>query len=165
MWKITLFLFFCLSLAADNLSGFWTTFNPKKEKAGAIVAIYLYEDQYYGRIIGTYNEEGVLDDTIYHPKSRAPGVIGNPYYSGLDMVWTTQEMANGKYKGYVIDPKKGKKYSAKLWRSNEKLILRGEVFVFGKNVYWYPFSETLFTKEFPKPDVSSFVPKIPQTTH
>jgi len=150
---------------ADNLCGFWTTFNPKKQKSGAIVAVYLYEGQYYGRIIGTYNKDGILDDTIYHPKDRAPGVVGNPYYSGLDMVWTTKEIEGGKYKGYVIDPEKGKRYSAKLWRSKENLILRGELFIFGKNVVWPPFPDSLFTEEFPKPDLSSFVPVIPQTTH
>jgi hypothetical protein len=160
-----LFLLPLLLYAEETLSGFWTTFNPQKEKAGAIVAVYLYEDQYYGRIIGTYNENGVLDDTIYAPKEKAPGVIGNPYYSGLDIVWTTKALSNGKYKGYVIDPKKGKTYSAKVWRQGEDFILRGELFIFGKNVSWYPFEESLFTTTFPKPNVSTFVPKIPKTTH
>ncbi len=106
-----------------------------------------------------------MDDTIYHPKDRAPGIVGNPYYSGLDIVWTTKANQNSKYKGYVVDPTKGKKYTAKLWKDGDNVILRGEVLIFGKNVTWPPFLEANFTKDFPKPDLSTFIPIIPKTLH
>lgn len=72
---------------------------------------------------------------------------------------------NGKHKGYVVDPEKGKTYTAKLWKQGENLILRGEVLIFGRNVTWPPFPETSFTENFIKPDLSTFVPIIPQTVH
>ncbi len=147
---------------AKDITGFWTTVNKKTGKPSSIIAVYPYEGNYYGRIIATYNANGVIDDTIYNPKDRAPGIVGSPYYSGLDIVWTTTEK-DGVHKGYVVDPSKGKKYTAKLWKSKNSLILRGEVFVFGKNVTWPPFLESNFTEAFPKPDLSTFIPNIPQT--
>ncbi|MBS0628238.1 MAG: DUF2147 domain-containing protein [Verrucomicrobia bacterium] len=161
---IVSFLFFS-SAIADDLTGFWTTLNNKTKKPSSVIAVYLYEGSYYGRIIGTYNSEGIIDDTIYDPKDKAPGIMGNPYYSGLDIVWTTKAGKNGKYKGYVVDPEKGKTYTAKLWKQGDNLILRGEVLIFGKNVTWPPFPETSFTENFTKPDLSTFVPTIPKTVH
>lgn len=139
--------------------------NDKTGKPSSVVAIYPYEGQFYGRIIGTYNAEGILDDTMYKPKKEAPGVVGNPYYSGLDILWTTQENTNGTWKGFIIDPEKGKTYKAKVWKEDGNVIVRGEVFTFGRNVTWSPFDEKLFTKAFPKPDVSQFKPVIPKTEH
>ncbi len=161
---ILVFLFFFSYAKADDLTGFWMTLNKKTKSPSSVIAIYPYEGQYYGRIIATYNSEGIMDDTIYQPKDKAPGIIGTPYYSGLDIVWTTKGGNNSKYKGYVVDPTKGKIYTAKLWRSGENVILRGELLIFGKNVTWPPFPEANFTKDFPKPDLSTFIPIIPKVT-
>lgn len=159
---LPLLLFFS-EINANDLTGFWMTLQEKTKQPSSVIAIYSYEGQYYGRIIATYNADGIMDDTIYNPKDKAPGILGNPYYSGLDIVWTTREGKNNKYKGYVVDPTKGKTYSAQLWKKRENIILRGELFIFGKNVTWPPFPETSFTKDFPKPDLSTFIPTIPKT--
>lgn len=150
-----------LSLCADdNITGFWYTVNKKTGKPGAVVAVYSYKGKYYGKIIGTHNEKGVLDDTIYHPKSRAPGLEGKPFYSGLDIVWdAAQDDGEGRYKGYVVDPVKGKIYHAELWRDSNNLILRGKLFIFGRNEVWPPFTQ--FTKEFPKPELAKLIPQRP----
>lgn len=160
-----LFLLLFSYVRANDITGFWMTLNKKTKTPSSIIAIYPYEGQYYGRIIATYNSEGVIDDTIYNPKDRAPGIIGNPYYSGLDIVWTTRSTQNSKHKGYVVDPTKGKTYTAKLWKDGENVILRGELLIFGKNVTWPPFPEAHFTKDFPKPDLATFIPTIPKTVH
>ena len=159
------FSFFFSSIHSEDLTGFWTTLNKKTKKPSSVIAIYPYQGQYYGRIIATYNSDGVIDDSIYAPKDRAPGIVGHPYYSGLDIVWTTKKEKNNKYKGYVVDPQKGKTYTAKLWRQGDNIILRGEVLIFGRNVTWPPFSDSSFTETFPKPDLSTFVPIIPETVH
>jgi hypothetical protein len=70
---------------------------------------------------------------------------------------------DGKYKGYVIDPRKGRVYDAVLWRDHENLILRGELWIFGKNTTWPPFPEENFNESFPKPDLSSLIPYFPYT--
>jgi uncharacterized protein (DUF2147 family) len=145
------------------LTGFWQTINDKTGKPSSVIAVYPYEGNYYGRIIATYNEYGVIDDSIYKPKDRAPGIEGTPYYSGIDIVWEMKPTNKEKYKGSITDPKAGKVYRAELWREGENLILRGKVFVFGKNITWLPFSESRFTSAFKKPDLATFVPVKPIT--
>lgn len=160
-----LFLFFVsIAQAADDIAGFWQTLN-KDNKPSSVIAVYLYEGKYYGRIIGTYNKQGELDDTIYHPKSRAPGIVGNPYYAGLDIVWDAHPGNGNRFKGHVVDPRSGKIYNAELWKKKENLILRGELFIFGKNVTWPPFPESKFTADFKKPNTASFVPVIPKVAN
>lgn len=166
--KIILFYIFVASFFSyaaaepiDSIVGFWMTINDKTDRPSSVIAIYPYEGQYYGRILGCYNEDGVLDDTIYHPVEKTPGVVGHPYYSGLDLLWTTKVLKE-KASGYIIDPEKGKKYKAKVWRKGTDVKLQGQVFVFSGTVTWSPFPETGFTADFPKPDVAKFVPKIPE---
>ena len=163
LWVCVL-LFFCISssLFADEITGFWQTINKKTKLPSAVIAIYPYQGKYYGRIIATYDSKGEIDETIYAPKDRAPGVIGHPYYCGLDIVYDARSKSGGTYKGYVVDPKKGNVYTAELWKDNENLILRGKLFIFGKNVVWPPFPEENFNNDFKKPDISKFVPVIPK---
>lgn len=164
MVKKFIFLFVCLSLSllAEEITGFWQTTNEKTHKPNSVIAVYNYKGRYFGRIIATYNKEGVMDDTIYNPKERAPGIVGKPYYCGLDIVCDVARTGDNSFKGYVIDPKGGKIYRASLWRENENLILRGKMFVFGENRTWLPFPEKDFNSTFKKPDLSSFVPVIPR---
>lgn len=148
----------------SDITGFWETINKRTNQPSSVIAIYKYQGKYYGRIIATFNEDGEIDDTMYHPKSRAPGIVGDPFYSGIDIVFNVTPMDGneGVFKGYITDPKKGKVYDAKLWREDKNLILRGEVFIFGKNIVWPPFPENQFNENFKKPDLSKFVPTIPQ---
>lgn len=88
-------LAFCATAFAQDIGGFWKAVNEKTGKADCIVAVYQYQGIYYGRIIGTYNQDGVMDDTIYAPVDRAPGVIGNPFYCGLDFIWGLREKGEG----------------------------------------------------------------------
>jgi uncharacterized protein (DUF2147 family) len=164
MVKVLGFLFlFCASLCAQqDIAGFWQTIDPKTNKPSSVVAVYGYEGKYFARIIGSFNAKGEIDDSIYHPDGRAPGLAGHPYYSGLDFVWNLTYEGAGKFAGYVVDPRNGKVYDAEMWRSGPNLILRGELFMFGQNEVWPPFPESKFNDTFKKPDVSTFIPVIPQ---
>src|SRR5580704_5751150 len=97
-------LFFLLmtiaSFATEDIGGFWKTINEQGE-AQCIIAVYEYDDVYYGRIIGSYNDKGVMDDSIYNPRKRAPGVVGEPFYSGLDIIWDLVD-AGVKFKGKIM---------------------------------------------------------------
>ena len=159
MLKILAFLLLSVGLVAQDITGFWMTMDDRTHRPSSVIAIYPYKGRYFGRIIGSFNREGELQDTIYNPLNRTPGIAGNPYYSGLDIVWTGPRKGN-KYHGYVMDPRNGKVYDAELWRENGNLVLRGKVLIFGKNVIWPPFPEENFTKEFEKPDISTFVPRL-----
>lgn len=176
MKKLTLFCLFYLvtctlyAIAQDNVTknpreivGFWKTINEKTSKPESVIAIYQYNGQYFGRIILTYHENGSIQDTIYNPKKRAPGVVGNPYYVGMDFLWGLKPEGN-KYKGgNILDPEKGRVYGAEAWKRGEKLVVRGKLLMFGRNQTWPPAAESDFPDNFQKPDLSSFVPTIPKT--
>jgi uncharacterized protein (DUF2147 family) len=149
------------AFCSEEVTGFWQTYNNKTKKPTSVIAVYPYQGNYYGRIIATYDDDGSLKDTIWNPQSRAPGIVGKPYYCGLDIVWSARPTKNDKLKGHVFDPRKGRVYNALLWRDGNNLILRGEVLMFGKNMTWPPFPDDKFTAEFKKPDLATFVPKLP----
>jgi uncharacterized protein (DUF2147 family) len=144
--------------ATEDLSGFWQTIDKKTKLPTAVIAIYSYQGKYFGRIVATYNKQGTIDETIYQPQSRAPGLVGNPYYCGLDIIWACSPDDKGYCKGHVIDPKEGKKYTAKIWKENGNLILRGELFLFGRNETLRPFSAEKFNQSFQQPNLTTFVP-------
>ena len=154
-------LLLSMSLVATEIDGFWKNTNEKTGKPGIIVSVYEYEGKHYGRIIGAYDKEGILDDSIYAACSRAAGVKGNPFYSGLDFIWNLSKKGS-RYKGKIMDPRKGKIYDVELWVQDDKLIVRGEILFFGRNQMWTPASESDFSASFEKPDATKFIPVIPE---
>lgn len=159
-------LFFILSLcplyASETITGFWKTIDDRSGKAQSIIAIYPYQGKYFGRIIATFNDQGKIKDSIYDPKERAPGVIGNPPYAGLDIIWNLQDHGGKLTNGKILDPQKGRIYGAEMWISNGNLIVRGKLLIFGRNQTWLPVADSEFSAEFKKPDLMTFVPTIPK---
>ena len=122
-------LAFCSILQAGDIVGYWKSIDDKTGKAQSIVGIYEYQGKYYGRIIATFNDEGVVDDTIYTPKDKAPGVVGDPYYAGLDIIYDLKK-DDSRYNGKIMDPEEGKVYNATLWTEGQNLVVRGEIWLF-----------------------------------
>jgi len=150
--------------ADEAISGFWVIRDEDTLAPQTIVAVYEHASRYYGRIMVTFNE-GKLQDSIENPRVKAPGVVGQPYYSGMDIIWDLVKKGEKYINGNVIDPQKGIVYDAKMWREGDNLILRGEVLFFGKNMTWFPATEELFPAHFKKPDLTTLVPHIPQSIH
>lgn len=163
--NLLLLLSFIFPLTAnDGVVGFWQSVDKKTKKPSSVIAFYKYQGKVYGKIIGTYNDKGVIGDSIYNPIKRAPGVPEHPYYCGLDIVWDAKPNdRDDKYNGNVLDPRKGKVYDADIWREGDALILRGKLFIFGKNVKFPAFPEENFNDTFKKPDLSTFVPNVPES--
>lgn len=151
----------CTLFAAEDISGFWKSYRDDG-KPQCVFGIYQHEDYHYGRIIGTFDDEGVMNDTIEKPIALADGVVGTPHMCGLDIIYYLYD-AGKAFNGRIIDPTKGKTYNCSIWRSGENLILRGKVLMFGRNITWYPISMEDFPKGFKLPDLKSFIPSIPQT--
>jgi uncharacterized protein (DUF2147 family) len=147
--------------ANDGIGGLWKSIDEKTGKPQCVVAIYNYQGVYYGRIIGTYDDAGRMKETIYNPQGRAPGVVGSPFYCGLDFIWGLKNEGDAKYAGRIMDPEKGSVYHAELWVQNGNLIVRGELLFFGRNQTWLPALKTDFPKGFKFPDTSKFTPTIP----
>lgn len=163
-------LFFCLiiffslsnSLLAQDIVGFWKTIDDKTGKPQSIVAIYKYRNKYYGRLIATFNDRGVVEETIYNPKERAPGVKGNPYYVGLDFIWNLKQEGSRYVDGKIMDPEKGRIYDAEAWIDKGNLIMRGQFLFIGRNQTWPPATDKDFPQGFQKPDLNKLVAEIPR---
>lgn len=166
MKKIVCVLFLMVILnplwAADDIKGFWKTVDEKSGKVQSVIAIYPYQGKYYGRIIGAYDDKGAISDTIYAPVDKAPGVIGHPYYSGLDIIWDLEPKGKKFVDGEILDPEKGRIYGAELWTEKGKLIVRGKLLFMGRNQTWLPMADNEFNTTFKKPDLQKFVPVIPK---
>jgi uncharacterized protein (DUF2147 family) len=159
-----LFLFVLLScalFAAEDISGFWKKLDDNG-KPQCVFGFYEYESAYYGRLIGSYDENGKMTDTIYNPVGRAEGVVGNPFMCGLDILYSLYDQGS-RFAGTIIDPENGKSYNCEVWHEGEKVIVRGKVMMFGRNLPpWYPAEKSDFPKGFKLPDMKKFVPEIPQ---
>ena len=149
------------TLSASEICGVWKSVNDDTDKAQCYVAVYEYQGKYYGRIIATCDSDGVINDTMDEPKERAPGIVGQPYYAGLDLIWNLRDRGE-RYKGKIVDPERGRIYTAEVWVKGENLIVRGELLFFGRNVIWYPTVKADFPKTFKMPNVKKFIPVIPQ---
>lgn len=161
MKRLTLLLIAAISCCfGDGIEGFWKTVNDKTGKPGCIVAVYPYQGRYYGKMIGSYNDEGKMDDTIYDPKGKATGVPGSPYYCGLDFIWD-MKLRGSKYKGKIMDPRNGDVYKAEMWTDDGNLIVRGKLLFFGRNETWHPATNADFPKGFKKPALNKLVPFVP----
>ena len=147
--------------ALEDIQGFWKTVN-EEGIAQCIIAVYEYEGLRYGRIIATYGADGKIQDSIYHPIERAPGVVGDLFYSGLDIIWDLAPAA-WVFKGLILDPEHGKVYKSELWVDKGDLIVRGKLLMFGRNQTWFAVTPQDIPAGFKLPDTKTFVPSIPKT--
>lgn len=168
LFILTLALFSCSTkMQPQGITGLWKSRDPHSDKPRSLVAVYKYQDMYYGRMIATYDEEGKIKDTILTQTSKASGVVGHPPYCGMDFIYNVkQESADGqpedKYRGKIIDPEKGKVYNAEFWLEGDILIVRGELWIFGKNIPWQKASKKDLPKGFSMGDIKDFVPVVPK---
>lgn len=152
-----------------DITGLWKSRDQNSDKPRALVAVYKYQDTYYGRMLATYDAEGKMNDTILEKKDKAPGVVGNPPYCGMDFIYNLKQEEkrgekNDKYRGKILDPEKGKVYNAELWLKGNDLIVRGELWIFGKNITWHKASSEDLPKGFSMSDIKHFVPVIPKVS-
>lgn len=157
----TLVCFVSCLFSAEDISGFWKTVNENTGKAECIIAVYQYDGLYFGRIIATFGSNGKIDDSIYKPIKRAPGLVGEPFYSGLDIIWNLID-SGSKFKGKILDPEHGDVYNSELWIDNGNLVVRGKLLFFGRSQTWYPVTKADFPKGFKVPDLKKMVPSIPE---
>ncbi len=162
---ILLLLFSCsTNWEPEGISGLWKSRDQHSDRPRALVAIYKYQGEYYGRMLATYDEDGNIQDTILDMKEKAPGVVGNPPYCGMDFIYSVTKMdREDKYRGKILDPQKGKVYDAEFWLSGDDLIVRGKVWIFGKNILWLKASKQDLPKGFSLNKINDFVPVIPRT--
>ncbi len=148
---------------AGEITGYWKTIDDKTGKPQSLVLIYPYQGKYFGRIILTYNEDGSVGDTLYQAKEKAPGIIGDPYYAGMDIIYDLVKKDDKYSDGKIVDPERGSIYDAELWLNKQNnLVVRGELLFFGQNQTWIKATDKDFPADFKKPDLQNMVPIIPQ---
>jgi uncharacterized protein (DUF2147 family) len=162
MLSLLCILAFCSALTAQNIDGFWKRVNTQTGNAQCVISIYKYQNKHYGRVIGTFDANGKMKESLYFPEDRAEKVLGSPFYCGMDLLWDLQESGQ-KYKGKIVDPRSGKIYDAVAWIKDGNLVIRGELFFIGKNEIWFPAEDDDFPSDFKKPDTTQFIPVIPYT--
>ena len=159
---LVLFCLFSLSslLSAQDITGYWKRLNPETGNTQCVITIYEYQEEYFGRIVSTYDDQGKMKDNLHNPVYRAEKVAGSPFYCGMDLLLNLQEEGS-KYRGRIINPKSGKFYDCSVWVRDGNLVIRGEFMFFGRSETWFPIEESDFPKDFKKPNASTFVPVIP----
>lgn len=170
MMRILIAILFCLSWLLPSctpssnrdITGLWKSRDQNSDKPRSLVAIYKYQGKYYGRMIATYDEQGKIKDTIHEKKEKATGVVGHPPYCGMDFIYNVVSEGNNKYKGKIIDPQKGKVYDAEFWIKGKTLIVRGELWIFGKNIPWQRAFQKDLPKGFSMSEIKSFTPVVPK---
>lgn len=165
LFCVTLVLFCCSTSASEQeITGLWKSRDQHSDKPRSLVAIYKYQDKYYGRMLATYDAEGNIQDTILEKKEKAPMVVGNPPYCGMDFIYDVrkEEDSDKKYKGKILDPEKGKIYNAEFWISGNDLIVRGELWIFGKNIRWHKAFKEDLPEGFSMGEIKDFVPVVPK---
>ncbi len=156
-------VFAALNLFAQNVTGIWQTIDDETNKPKSVVSVYEYDGRIYGRIIMTYEDDGItVKDTIYSKKYAADKVKGSPLMCGLDFIWNMKK-DGPKYKGgKILNPENGKIYNSEMW-CNEKgdLVVRGKIAFLGKNQTWKQFNADRFPADFTVPDSKNWQPVIP----
>ena len=153
--------------AQNQVTGFWQTIDDETGKAKSVVAVYAVQNKLYGRVIMSYEDDGVtVKDDIHRQLRRSPFLAGEPAFCGLDIIWDLTER-DGRWKGgSIMDPgdkeKKPKFYGAEVWRDGSDLIVRGKIAFIGRNQTWKPFRAESFPAGFSIPDTGSFRPAIPR---
>ena len=154
--------------AQQGVLGFWQTIDDETGRAKSVVALYTYQDKLYGRVILSYEDDGVtVRDDIHRGQRRSPFLVGDPAFCGLDIIWDLKLDSGGRWKGgSIMDPgdqeKKPKVYGAEIWRQGDDLIVRGKIAFLGRNQTWKPFRASSFPAAFGVPDTASFRPTIPR---
>jgi uncharacterized protein (DUF2147 family) len=130
IWILLLISFYCE--AQTDVTGKWKTIDEETNKETSIIEIFERDGKVFGRIekifpgpkdqLDPVCEECDKSDPRYRKKVIGMEILRNMKKSGTEY--------SG---GDVLDPKNGKVYSCKIWRSREELKIRG---------YWGPFYRT-----------------------
>jgi hypothetical protein len=149
---------------ASCIEGYWAKLNDNQTPR-TIFAIYYYKGIYYGRIIATFNKEGVLHETIStKDKDKALGVIDCPPIIGLDLIWGLEKTDTKCINGKILDPVEGNTYKAEAWiDKNGDLIFRGKFLLFWKDMTWKRVSKELLEHyKIEYTDLNNIIPSLPK---
>lgn len=152
--------------AADNILGLYKQIGVRSGKPESIVMLYSYQEKIFGRRIASYDTEtGLVKDSIYLQKEKAGRLEGNPAACGLDYLYNLDDKGR-EYRGEIIDPRDGKVYDCRIWREENRLVVRGQLKsilgFLGRNQTWIVANAMDLPEDFIMPDPATFIPVIPR---
>lgn len=135
--------------ASTALEGYWQTFDDSTGKPKSIVKIFLYEGQYYGRLVQIHFSPGKGPGEVCE---QCRGSRHNQPVLGMvimaNMVKDLDE-ANQWSGGYVVDPKSGNQYHLQLSLTDggQQLKVLGYMgsSLFGRTQTWQRVSKEVLT--------------------
>ncbi|WP_096087406.1 DUF2147 domain-containing protein [Agaribacterium haliotis] len=128
--------FLLSSSALSSPVGTWITVDDKNEHKGSLVELWLDQGELKGRVVKLLNpaDSGKLC-------GKCKGAKHNQPIEGMEIIWGLHQQEQQWRDGYVMDPKSGKTYSAKLSLSDDgqSLKLRGYlgVSLLGRSQTWH----------------------------
>lgn len=143
-----------------DVTGYWYMYDQSKKKSG-IAYLYEYDGEIYGRTLVTIDDKTGEVQTYDKPISRAKYLEGEPYTTGLDIIWDlTWDTKKNKYiNGYILDPRKRKPYRVDIWREGDILKVFGNIGAgIGATVEWKRADSSALPPGVPP--AKKFVPKI-----
>jgi len=122
----------------ENITGLWKSIDDETGNPKSVVKIYLQDGKLYGDIVKLFRKPGEDPDPICdkcddEDSRKNQKILGMTIIE--DMVFDDDAWEDGE----ILDPKKGKTYSCKLWVENDKLQVRGYVAFFYRTQEWVRF--------------------------
>ena len=120
-------------LEAQSILGKWKTIDDDTNKEKSIVEIYMEGGKAYGKIVQLFREPGEDPDPYC---DKCTDERKDQRVIGMTII---REMENDQDEwedGDILDPENGKVYSCKLWREDDKLMVRGYVAFFFRTQTW-----------------------------
>lgn len=151
-------LFFCLFLCGslfgagiDNVAGYWIIPDENTKKPESVAYFYESGGAYYARMVLLFDDKsGEVSETISAPKEIAQGLKDRPKLLGLDFIFGLKaDKSKSRLKGKVVNPDDGMVFDCEVWFDDKKncLVVRGELFIFGKNNYWMRIAASEIPKD------------------
>lgn len=167
--RLLLFVGICMTIVLPLLAqtpeeaiGFWKTIHDKEGFTTSIMAVYEYQEQLYGRIIVSFDEQtGVLLETHNNPKQLIETITSRPRLLAVDIFWGLQKGKQRWKNGTILDPRTGRTFTCDCFVKDGNLIIRGRVGPFGLNSVFLRARRNDFPSDYDPPDLTAIVPNIP----
>ncbi len=125
----------------QDVVGKWKTIDDESGKQKSIVQLFLSGNQLYGKVLETWDDDGVTPTDKLCDKCT--GALYNKKVHGMIIVQGITKSDNiWKGKKGILDPKNGKFYDVKIWLEDANTLnVRGSIGPIGRKQTWYRVKE------------------------